>query len=205
MIDSAPANKFPRRTFLWLSLAFFAPLLAAFVLYYGVGWHPGRMNNKGELISPVVSLPDVALHKPDGSMLDARWLQGKWTLVYVADGACDQSCRDALLVTRSIRLLLGKDSVRVQRALLFAGSCDQPYFAAEHPDLVLARIDDGVGQALLKLFSQGSGQNGGDALQARRIYIIDPLGNLMMRYQPGADARDLHSDIKNLLSLSHIG
>jgi cytochrome oxidase Cu insertion factor (SCO1/SenC/PrrC family) len=201
MTDSISPNKPSRRTFVWVLLAFFAPLLAAFVLYYGVGWHPGRMNNKGELISPVVSLPDVALHKPDGSALDARWLQGKWTLVYVGDGVCDQDCRDALLVTRSIRLLLGKDSVRVQRAFLFSGVCDQQYMSTEQPDIIIATADDDIGKSVLKLFPQ----EGGDVLQAHRIYIIDPLGNLMMRYQPGADARDLHADLKNLLSLSHIG
>ncbi len=190
-----------RRTFVWVMLAFFAPLLMAFVLYYGIGWHPGKMNNKGELITPAISLPDVALHKPDGTMLDEHWLQHKWTLVYLGDGTCDRFCRDALLTTRNIRMLLGKDSVRVQRAFLFSGSCcEQPYFSTEQSDLIQARLDDVTGQSLLKMFPHSD-----EALQAQRIYIIDPLGNLMMQYQSGADARDLYADLKKLLSLSHIG
>src|SRR5438034_113963 len=123
MSDINTQNKRSRRLIYWMLLAFFAPLLLAFVIYYGTGWHPSKMNNKGDLVSPVVSLPDVALHKPDGSTLDAQWQQHKWTLLYVGDGACDQDCRNALLVTRNIRLLLGKDSTRVQRAFLFVGNC----------------------------------------------------------------------------------
>lgn len=191
-----------RRTFIWVLLTFFAPLLLAFVIYYGIGWHPAKMSNKGDLISPVISLPNVALQKPDHSLLDSRWLQKKWTVLYLGDGTCDSSCRDALLTTRTIRLLLGKDSVRVQRGFLYAGHCcNQSYFSAEQPDLIIARIDDAARESLLKLFPHDAG----DPLQAGKIYIVDPLGNLMMSYKPGADARDLLEDLKKLLSLSHIG
>lgn len=191
-----------KRIFLLVLLAFFAPLLLAFVIYYGAGWHPGKTTNKGDLISPVISLPNVALSRPDGTLLNKQWLQGKWTLAYLGDGACDQACRDALLKTRTIRLLLGKDTTRVQRAFLFSGSCcDQAYFATQQPDVIVARLDDAQGQQLLKLFPHANGS----ALQAQRLYIIDPLGNLMMSYKPGADARDLHEDLKKLLNLSHIG
>ncbi|HVY23426.1 MAG TPA: hypothetical protein VG962_08760 [Steroidobacteraceae bacterium] len=201
MIDPVQP-KSGKRTFVWVLLAFFSPLLLAFVVYYGTGWRPGKTSNKGDLISPVVSLPDVALSKPDGSLLNANWLHGKWTLVYAGDGACDQACRDALLKTRTVRLLLGKDTTRVQRAFLYGGTCcDQQYFASEQPDVIVARADDVSGKRLLNLFPQ----YGGPAMQAQRIYIIDPLGNLMMSYRPGADARDLHEDLKKLLSLSHIG
>lgn len=201
-MTEAPVSKSPRRAFLWAFLAFFAPLLLAFVLYYGLGWHPGRTSNKGDLISPAISLPDVALTKPDGSLLDVHWLQRKWTLVYVGDGACDKTCRDALLITRNIRLLLGKDSLRVQRAFLFSGACcDQTYFTTEQGDLIIGRIDDAVAQPIISLFPRDTG----DPLQAGKIYITDPLGNLMMSYKRGADAGDLLADLKKLLSLSHIG
>jgi len=147
-------------------------------------------------------LPDVALHKPDGSTLDAQWLQHKWTLLYVGDGACDQSCRNALLITRNIRLLLGKDSTRVQRGFHFAGDCcDATSFSTEQPDLIIARLDDEAGPRMLNLFPHVDG----DVMQAGKIYIIDPLGNLMMSYQRGAEAGDLHADLKTLLNLSHIG
>ena len=191
-----------RRIFFWVLLAFFAPLALAFAIYYGTNWHPAKMVNKGDLISPAISLPDTALHRPDGSLFDVHWLQKKWTLVYVGDGACDQTCRDALLITRNIRLLLGKDSVRVQRAFLFVGACcDQAYFSTEQTDVLMGRLDDVAGQMLLNLFPHSDS----DPLQAGKIYIIDPLGNLMMSYKRGAEAGDVLADLKKLLSLSHIG
>jgi len=202
MIDSVTQHKSSRRLVYWMSLAFFAPLLLAFVIYYGTGWRPTKMSNKGDLISPIVSLPDVALHKPDGTLLDKQWLQRKWTLVYVGDGACEQACRESLLITRNIRLLLGKDSTRVQRAFLFVGNCcDANYLSSEQPDLIVARIDDAAGLQILKLLPY----NDGDVVQAGKIYVVDPLGNLMMSYKRGAEAGDLHTDLKTLLSLSHIG
>lgn len=202
MNDPAVPSKSSRRLIYWVVLAFFAPLLLAFFIYYGTSWRPSSMSNKGDLISPVVSLPETELHKPDGSVLDKQWLQHKWTLAYVGEGSCDQSCRDALLITRNIRLLLGKDSTRVQRAFLFAGTCcDANYFSVEQPDLIIARVDDETGQQTLKLFPNDVG----NVMQAGRIYIIDPLGNLMMSYKRGAEAGDLHADLKKLLSLSHIG
>jgi len=201
MTDSAQ-HRPSRHLIYWVLFAFFAPLLLAFVIYYGTDWRPGRTSNKGHLISPVISLPDVALHKPDGTSLDKQWLQHKWTLAYVGEGTCDQSCRDALLTTRNIRLLLGRDSTRVQRAFFFVGyCCDTNYFSSQQPDLIIARVDDDSGRPVLKLFPPSEG----DALHAGRIYIIDPLGNLMMSYKRGAEAGDLHEDLKKLLSLSHIG
>jgi cytochrome oxidase Cu insertion factor (SCO1/SenC/PrrC family) len=202
MTEPAVEKKLSRRPVYWALLAFFAPLLLAFFIYYGTSWRPSSMSNKGDLVSPVVSLPEAALHKPDGSELDKQWLQHKWTLLYVGEGACDQSCRDALLITRNIRLLLGKDTTRVQRAFMFAGNCcDANFFSSEQPDLIIARVDDEIGRRTLKLFPNDAG----DVLQTGKIYIIDPLGNLMMSYKRGAEAGDLHADLKKLLSLSHIG
>src|SRR6185503_14017395 len=97
---------------IWILIAlFFAPLALAFLLYYGGGWRPPGSTNKGELISPPRPLPD-----------GAAW-HGKWTLVYVGDGRCDEQCRAALLLTRQTRLALNADMTRVQRIFLATGNC----------------------------------------------------------------------------------
>lgn len=192
-----------RRPFYWVLLLFFTPLIAAFVVYYGLGWRPSGMTNKGQLISPAIPLPEVALSTPDGASTDPKFLTRKWTLMYVDAGECAQRCRDALLVTRQVRLLLGKDMTRVQRVFLYSGPCcDEGYFGAEQQGLVRASLDNDAGAQLLGSFPRF---DAGPVLQAQRIYIVDPLGNLMMSYKPHADARDVLSDIKKLLSLSHIG
>jgi hypothetical protein len=172
---------------IWLLVAlFFAPLALAFLLYYGGGWRPPGSTNKGELISPPRPLPN-----------GSAW-HGKWTLVYVGDGRCDERCRAALLLTRQTRLALNADMTRVQRIFLATGNCcDQTYFATEHPDLRVEQVDNAAGAALLGVFPD---------VASGSIYIVDPLGNLMMRHAPSAGlSKDLLEDLRKLLQLSHIG
>ena len=172
---------------IWILIAlFFAPLALAFLLYYGGGWRPPGSTNKGELISPPRPLPN-----------GSAW-HGKWTLVYVGDGRCDERCRAALLLTRQTRLALNADMTRVQRIFLATGNCcDRTYFAAEHPDLAVEQVDNAAGAALLGTFPD---------VASGSIYIVDPLGNLMMRHAPSTGlSKDLLEDLRKLLKLSHIG
>jgi hypothetical protein len=195
-----PANRKP--FFVVLGL-FAAPLLLAFAVYYGTGWRPTGTTNKGDLITPAVPLPTVTLTTADGTPTDAKFLRNTWTLVLVSTGACDESCRKALTAMRDARLLLGKDINRVSRAFLYSGSCCDPaYFATEQQGLISASIDDEAGKILLKLFPE---QDGVLPIATRRTYIVDPLGNLMMSYEPGTDPRSIYQDLKKLLNLSHIG
>lgn len=199
---SDPSLRRSRRQ-VWLLIGlFFAPLAVAFLLYYGLGaggWRPHGSTNKGDLIHPARPLPQVALTTLAGEHLSSRFLQDKWTLVYVGEGRCDERCRDALLLTRQTRLALNTDMGRVQRLFLTTGHCcDEDYLHAEHPDLIVARADDAAGEQLLDVFPAGAASQG-------RIYIVDPLGNLMMSYAPQAPRKALLEDLKKLLKLSHIG
>ena len=104
---------------------------------------------------------------------------------------------------RQAHLLLGKDMSRVKRVFLYDGAYgDAAYFAAQQAGLQSASLDSQAGQRLLAQFPAS---NGVAALQAGRVYIVDPLGNLMMSYQPGSDPRNFYQDLKKLLSLSQIG
>ena len=198
---STPTPGHPRsRAQIWILVAlFFAPLALAFLLYYGSGgWRPPGNTNRGELISPPRPLPRADLPTPSGSPLPASAWHGKWTLVYVGDGRCNEPCRAALTLTRQTRLALNADMTRVQRVFLATGNCcDQTYFDAEHPDLEVALADNAAGAALLATFPDAS---------PGAIYIVDPLGNLMMRHLPAAPlSKDLLEDLRKLLKLSHIG
>src|SRR6185295_17310031 len=125
----------PNRRSLWLLIGlFFAPLLAAFILYYGIdGWRPSGSTNHGDLVTPPRPLPEVAVPLTQGGTSDAKLLHGKWTLVYIGDGQCDTRCREALTLIRQTRLALGDDMSRVQRLFLAtAQCCDRPYLEKEH-------------------------------------------------------------------------
>lgn len=190
------------RTQAWvLGIVFFAPLLLAFLFYYGLGVRPAGSTNHGDLITPPRPLPDVALPGATQTELPATTLRGKWTMVFIGDGACDSRCREALTLMRQTRLALNDDLTRVQRLFLISGNCcDRNYLDTEHAGLLLARIDNPPGKTLLETFPASAA-----AAQRGRIYLVDPLGNLMMSYAPDAPPKGLLEDLKKLLKLSHIG
>jgi hypothetical protein len=201
-----PARKNRGRRLLGLlALLFLAPVAIAFFLYYGDdGWRPRGNVSHGDLIVPARPLPETTLPTPGGAHTDPRFLLGKWSLIYVGrleDGQCDARCREALYQIRQVRLSLNEKSDRVQRVLLYSGACcEEPFFSTEHAGVLAAGVDSPQGRRLLAEFADA-----GTPLEAGRIYISDPLGNLMMKYESTADPKALRGDLGRLLKLSHIG
>lgn len=201
--DAPPVSR-KRGTLILLGLLFLAPVALSFYLYYGtrVGSTSGQVN-RGDLIDPARPLPEVSLPTPDGKAADAKFLRGKWSLIYVGPGACDASCRKALYDMRQVRLSLNQDMDRVQRVFLYTGlCCEQPFFTDEHGGLIAVGVDTEDGRKLLERFP---GHADVPAVLAGRIYLSDPLGNLLMSYPPQVEAKGMREDLKRLLKLSHIG
>jgi cytochrome oxidase Cu insertion factor (SCO1/SenC/PrrC family) len=197
----AEARRRSRLGLVGLAALFFVPLAVSFYLYYGTSWRPSGGAQHGELINPARPLPEVTLARPDGTATGSDFLRNEWHLVYLGDGACGAPCREALVKTRQVRLALDKDVSRVGRVFLYSGSApDAGYLAAEQPDLVAASIDGEAGRVLLAAFPQDAAP-----LSAGHLYIVDPLGNLMMRYPADAAPRAILTDLERLLRLSHIG
>ncbi len=200
MNATVPRPTHARRMFLLLAALFLAPLAVSFYLYYASGWRPGGQVNRGELIAPARSLQSVSLVTAEGVNTDPQFLRGRWTLLYIGNGACDAQCRTALYTIRQVRLALAEKMDRVQRVFLYRGSCcDSQFFATEHAGLIAANIDSQSGQELLQAFPDDG------AALVGHIYLVDPLGNLMMRYAPEVAAQGMIQDLKRLLKLSHIG
>ena len=193
-----------RRRLLALAALFFVPLAVAFWMYYAPGgWRPSGDASKGDLIDPARPLPELAVPTMDGPPTGGEFLRGRWTMLYVGDGLCDDRCRKALYLTRQTRIALNKDMDRVQRVFLVTDRCcDRTFLAQEHPDLVVARVDDATSARLLEPFPTYDGVS---VAAAGRIYLVDPLGNLLMSYAPAAPEKALLTDVKKLLRLSHIG
>ena len=194
-----------RRQLLLVAALFFVPLVIAFLLYYGPSsWHSHGGTNQGDLLEPAIPLPAVALEKPDGTHTSRGFLRGKWTIAYLGDGTCDVRCRKALYLTRQSRLALNQDVDRVQRVFLVTQNCcDRTFLAAEHPDLAVVLVgDDAASQALLAKFPV---LDGIPPREAGRVYVVDPLGNLVLSYSASAPDKALLTDVRKLLRLSHIG
>ena len=195
MNDKRPAQRRAWQPWL-LAALFLGPLAAAWILYFDAGWRPGETTNHGELISPAVPLPAVSLPRPDGSLLGPEGFREHWTLVYVDAGACGEPCRAALQDSRQTRLALGRLMDRVQRVYLYSG--DPPaaaFMAEEHPDLLAASLAGPEGARLAASLPSA----------AEGFWLVDPLGNVMMRYAPDAARKGMLEDLKKLLRISRIG
>ena len=186
------------RTLSLLAGLFLLPLLLAFCTYYASGWRPAGHSNHGELIQPARSLPQVSLPAPpEWPRAPEPLFHGKWSLLYVGSGECDSACRQALYVMRQTRLSLNNDAARVVRVFLVSGDCCALQgLKAEHTGLLLADASGPAGAPLLAAIPQD---------RQYTLFIVDPLGNLMMRYDARGDPKGLLQDLKKLLSLSHIG
>jgi cytochrome oxidase Cu insertion factor (SCO1/SenC/PrrC family) len=188
-----------RRILIGVALMFFAPLGLSFYLYYGhVEWHPGGRVNAGQLVEPPRPIPDLALPLSNGGETNPQFLEGKWTFLYVQRGRCENDCSRHLYDTRQVRLALDREMHRVQR--VFIGEqdcCDRQALQEAHPDLIMIRVSPAV-EPLLALLPSG-------AANSQPIYLIDPLGNLMMVYPADAKPKGMLEDMKRLLRLSSIG
>ena len=186
-----------RRVLLILAAMFLLPVAISFALYYGKLWRPAGSASKGELITPARTITASSLRQLDGRPADESVLTGKWSLIYIGDGACDSDCRQALVFARQSRLALNNEMTRVQRVFLVtANCCDTAYLSKEHAGLITLVAPSPQAQELLEQFP-------GD--RAHSLYIVDPLGNLMMRHDASHTSKDLLTDLKKLLKLSHIG
>jgi len=209
MMAPSARDRRQRRVLIGLALMFFAPLGIAFYLYYGHGsWIPGGHVNAGDLVQPVRPLPPLTLPLWGSGSTDPNFLKGKWTLLYVNLGPCGQGCRTRLYDTRQVRLALDRDMHRVQRVFIAGGECcDERFLREQHPDLITIQAGDAAAPLLALLPERGpaTAAQRVRTAEAPLVYLIDPLGNLMMSYAAGATAKGMLEDLKRLLRLSSIG
>jgi hypothetical protein len=185
-----------------LAALFVGPLALSALLYFGSGLRPSGRVQHGELLEPARPLPTATLATAAGTVTAPDFLRHKWSLLTVARGGCAARCVDALEAARVARLALDQDAPRVQRILLAdAGCCEAALRGAAGDGLVTAWLDANDGQRLLAALATRAAPSP----EAGRLYLIDPLGNLVMSYAPGTGPKDLLQDLGRLLRLSRIG
>jgi hypothetical protein len=168
------------------------PFVAAYVTYYF--WMPSGRMNYGTLVSPQ-PLPAVLGTQVDGRPLARADLRGKWALVQVDGGDCRDACARKLYNMRQVRLAQGKNMERIERVWLIT---DDGAPAAADPALydgmIIARVRDA---AALGLPAEGEVRD--------HIYVVDPLGQVMLRFPKDADPARMRKDLTRLLKVSQIG
>lgn len=191
MSDAAPPAKRSSAT-LWLIVALAAaPVAASYLLYYF--WAPARTVNYGELIE-ARPLPDVPLALADGSPFRLSQLRGKWVLVSLDSGQCDALCDRKLLYMRQLRLTQGKERERVERVWLILDGIAPGAAAEPYAGTWMVRAD----AALAGLFPT-------PGKPSDHIYVVDPLGNVMMRFPRDPEPRSMIKDLQRLLKASQVG
>ena len=171
-----------------------APVVASYVSFYFL--KPDGRTNYGTLFEPARPLPDLSLRELDGKSYALRELRGKWVLVTFHGAACAAECTDTLFKMRQLRTMQGKDRDRVERAWLITDD--------DALETRVIREQDGV-----KLL-RSRGTRIEDAFPAEgsrdgHIYLVDPLGNLVLRYPRNADPMKINRDLGRLLKYSRIG
>lgn len=204
MIDEG-TRKRRRAQFLLLAALFMAPVIAAWIAWQYMGTHGVvATTNTGTLITPARTLRDLRLTALGDGELSEDYLRGRWTYVIFApaDG-CGEVCRRQIFYTRQIRTSVNKDVDRVQRLLVARQRPSDALLEQlqrEHQDLQVAIAAPGSWPALAEQFRLGP-QPG----EGRRFFLVDPLGNLMMAYEPGVPPKGVLKDLRKLLKVSQIG
>lgn len=194
---SAVARRRARRTLMLLALVTVLPVAASYFTFHV--WQPQGRVNYGTLIAPT-PLPAQGLPGAGGQpALSRTELEGQWTLLVAAPASCEAACARALFVSRQARLAQAKELSRVGRVYLVTGAGEP---AADrlrgHEGLRLARADAAWVDAL-----PGADAEGGT------VFLVDPLGNVMMRFADDPDtirtARGITKDLQRLLKYSALG
>lgn len=195
------------RTRLWLVLiaaAFAAPMVLAYLLYYG-GWRPQAVHPHGELVTPPQPVADVELAALDGGAVRFSSFQRRWLLLYFGTSECTSVCERALYKIQQVIAAQGRDAGRVRGALVVTDSRALDllrYQLKDYPDVTAL-----VGSAanIARLAREFESPTDGALAGLHRIYIVDPLGNFMMSYPADADPSGMRKDLARLLRVSQVG
>lgn len=174
-----------------------SPLIASYLTYYVI--KPEGRTNYGALIDPRAhTMPALGTTTLDGKPTSLETYKGKWIMLQVSDAECAEPCQKRLHNMRQLRLAQGKDMDRIERVWLITD--DKPL------ETLLMREYDGTHMLRVKpdaLKAWLPAEPG--ATVADHIYMIDPLGNLMMRFPKDANPNKIKKDLSKLLKASRIG
>jgi hypothetical protein len=193
VMDQQARTRKGRITLLLMFLAVMSPVIASYFTYYVL--RPEGRRNYGALIAPQRPMPDAVGMAPDGTPQALSTLRHQWLLVSVADTTCNASCEQHLYLSRQLREGLGKDKDRLDWVWLHTGS--EPI-----PDRLKAGLSAGKvlrmdRDALARWLEPEAGN-----LLEDHLYLIDPMGNWMMRFPAKLDPAKARRDMERVLRAS---
>ncbi|MEM7563033.1 MAG: hypothetical protein AAF353_08290 [Pseudomonadota bacterium] len=189
-----------RIKFLALIIVFISPFVGGWLALYVFEVRPAP-GNYGELVQPVKKISWPVLEAVDGTRFESGFGR-KWSFVLFTRNGCDESCRTNLFYMRQIRILLARNSERLQNVLVSSEPLDSEMqdILREYPDLIV--IAPYLENNLFDQF-QLTGQN--PVGSSAKMYLVDPDRNFMMHYPAENDQNRVLEDLRKLMKLSQIG
>lgn len=202
---SPPAKKRSLVPMVLVFLCALAPIVAAFVMYYNPQWWPEDSSNYGTLLNPQRPMPaaqDLQLTTLDGQPFDLQSLKGKWLLVSAGEGACLEACARKLFITRNSHASQGKNVDRLMRVWFITDDAEVPQKVLDaYKGTVMVRAQPDQLARFLLARDTAAGQPS----LLDPIWVIDPLGNLMLQFPADADGVRVRKDISKLVYNSRVG
>jgi hypothetical protein len=201
-----------RLTLIGIALLFFGPLVIA-TLMQSDWWdyRPVGMRNAGLLVQPPVPLPTIAGAISTGQSQIAVPLQAHWTLLYQVNGNCALDCINDVTRLRQLHKATGRHIDRI-RVVLLRGELFPDDMSSElkiiYPQFQLLQDSDGQTAKRLQTASERALRDAGNkqlnGTEPGWIWLLDPLGNVMLAYIPGQGSSDIRKDLKRLLTYSKV-
>jgi cytochrome oxidase Cu insertion factor (SCO1/SenC/PrrC family) len=199
VFDMTPAPDTERRVrngrlkMIFVLLICAAPVIASYLTYYV--FRPEGRRNYGELIDPQQPLPAVTVLSADGTAVELPSLKDQWLLVSVAPSNCPAVCEQNLYLQRQLRESMGREKMRVDWVWLRTD--EEPIPERLSPALTEATVLAMSANEVKAWLKPAPGQTIED-----HLYVVDPLGNWMMRFPAMLDAKKARKDLEHLLKAS---
>ena len=198
--QTQPAPKKNPYTPWFVVFAFVTPVVLAYALYF-LGVTPPAYSNKGELLNPVIDVGALALTDEKKQLLGRDDITiHRWHMIVFAGATCDDACNQTLYNMRQINIAVGKNAPRVRHMIVHLeqpGDEFQSLIINEYSDARRAYTSSAIVEAALEEVGADIGSN--------EIYLMDPLGNIMLRFTQDQSYKDVMHDLNKLLKVSQIG
>lgn len=196
----ATSNRNPY-TVWFVVIAFIAPVVLAYIMFFFVDVK--SFVNHGEILNPIVHIASFKLKDDDNEIIPQDELTYKWRLISFLGKDCNEQCETRLYDTRQIHTLLAKDQHRLMRMFVHlepAGDSLNKLIEQTHPNVIHVNGDaDTIIDALGANVREAAG------IMNNETYIMDPMGNVMMRFTQDQPNKEFLYDLKKLLKASQIG
>jgi len=195
------ASKRNPYTVWFVVIAFIAPVALAYIMFFFVDVK--SFVNHGEILNPIVHIESFKLRDESDELIAKDELTYKWRLISFLGKDCDEECETRLYDTRQIHTSLAKNQHRLMRMFVHlepAGASLTKLMEQTHPNVIHVNGDaDAITDAL------GTNIRDGVGIMNNETYIMDPMGNVMMRFTQEQPNKEFLYDLKKLLKASQIG